>query len=252
MRVIICIILLFVHSCANIQQTDNTERDKVLASAEINYASKNWNDRSKALLSLHGISHHKALELIEKGFFDIHSRVRIDAISVFPLNESNVHILSPLSLNDPDANVRWSALKKISDIKSKKALDVYLSALSDKDWLVRETAIKGFVSILDQQIFSDNIKTIISLLTDPQESNRIIIASALIFEDKRIYESLSKPLFTDSILYRPNYCIALLKALQYYKLDEKTRSKISSFITHPNQEIRILALQCVQLSDKRK
>lgn len=97
-----------------------------------------------------------------------------------------------------------------------------------------------------------SIQYVIDALSDVNVSVRIAALSHVRVKDEQIFFILRAQLADESLYYRPELLKKILKVLIGYKLDINMRKRVMTLITHPNTEVRTLAYECINASDKMK
>jgi hypothetical protein len=250
MRILIGIIIpLFITSCASL--TNNEQNNQPIDSFVELYKSSSWSDRLKAVESADSIRNSKTEKFLISAGSDSHERVRLAALE-FLKNYNTAETRSfirNIITSDNNKNIRWMATQSLVFISNTSDNDLFIKLCTDKDWLIREQAALGFFKTSTPEILEKNLQTITDLINDPSGNVRLIAINNIMYKNKVIRAELSKQLQTDSMIYRPEYLCAILKALTGYKLDEKTRTAAAQFLTHPNETVRIFAYTCIQSSD---
>lgn len=253
MRILsLLLVTLFITGCASLG--NGNQGSSTLDAAIELYKSKSWTDRLKAVESLDSAAGSKAEKFLISAGSDSHERVRLAALDLlkkYNTDESR-NFIRTIITSENNKNIRWMSVRSLVHINNPSDNDLFLKLCTDKDWLIREQAVIGFLQTSSPENFSENTVTIKDLLKDPSENVRIITIRNIMYKNKEIYAELSKQIQTDSVVYRPEYLCTLLKAINGYKLDDKTRAAAAKFITHPNESVRILAYICVQSSDSIK
>lgn len=250
-RKIFLVISIFIISCGKQSIVDNNTIKSIITEAEKKYESPYWTDRLRAVQSAGETKAKEAEPLMNKALADYHKKVRIAAIEALSHIEtvSALQSIEQLVDKEKDVNVKWAIVKSLAARKSISSFPVFIKALSDTEWLIRESAVIGLCSIDDSEIRNKSIPYIVNSLADPNESVRIAVIKNLQVQDKRIYYLLSGMIADKNLSRRPDYLISVLNALSMYKLDEATRRIIILYFTHPSANVRIAALNCVKKSD---
>jgi HEAT repeat protein len=241
-------------ACTSAFINDKKADDALIDRANSLMQSSRWIDRISAVEMLSGQTNSRSESIIIYASEDQHTRVRIEsatALSFFS-TKSSLDALHKMALEDNDSNVRLASLKSLLVRHDSASAYVFIKAFSEKDWLLRETAVLGSCRIEDLSIQMKCLQNIIEMLDDPSENVRSAILNNYAIQDIRIYQFIKKSLSNESIIYRPSYLKALLHSLQKYKMDPQTRLRVASFMTHTNPDIRIMALHCINSSDSKE
>jgi hypothetical protein len=249
----VCTVCLI--SCSGALIIDNTaakEEARVRKSEEL-YKSGIWTVREKAVEEAEGCRSKRAEKFLTAAVSDSHERVRISALKVLSgiHTDSAFYTILERARIESETNVRWESLRALAVFRRAEAFPVFMSAFNDRDWLIRETAVSGLLDIRDKKIAKSAVDTAVAALSDPSENVRIAALSHLTATDFRIYQFLSRQVGGGAYYRRTEYLKVMLRALSLYKLDKEMRVSILGYITHPNAEIRVLALQVIRSSDER-
>jgi HEAT repeat protein len=247
------VIVLF-SSCSTALINDQKTNDALIDRAAALMQSSRWTDRISAIELLSEQRNPRSETILAAAADDQHTRVRIEAAAALSnySSQTSLIILHRMALDDSDSNVRLSSLKSLLVRHNAESASVFIQLFTDKEWLLRETAVLGFCGIVDHTVQMKYVNMIIDMLDDPSENVRIAILNNYRVHDTRIYQFIKKSLSNDSIIYRPSLLKALLHALLDYKMDPQTRLRVASFMTHANPDIRVMALHCINSSDSKE
>lgn len=240
----IWLLSVLIWSCNSIKPI--TGYDSVLLYYENGYKSDNWKTRLEAVRAVAAIKGERAENLIIKALDDPHNAVKIEALLILskrPIKRARVHIRE-LALNSQNDNVRWNALRTLSRYRDPRDVSVFIYNFADEDWLIREASIIGLLSIDDYSTKYIHMDVIIKALDDPSISVKFAVLSHLNIQHGTIYAKLIQMLYGEN--NPPSLLVAILKALQAYKIEEKDRDKIIELLTHSNSSVRIAALQTLK------
>jgi len=239
--------------CAAPQVAKSETDSRAIEEAESLYKSSLWTDRVRAIDMAADVRSLRAEELIISAVDDEYSRVRIESLdSLTKFKTQNAFdAVKQSAERETDKSVKWTALKSLATYRNSLAAQTFIKALSNDDWLIREEAIRGLLAIHDPETEELSVESILRSLSDPSENVRIAALSNLRVENPRIYSVLKIQISDAKNRSHFTYLEALLTALANYKLDESVRKIILTLITHPDTEIRILALRCVKSSDEK-
>jgi HEAT repeat protein len=213
----------------------------------IQFQNDSWQERMAALRILSTYRSLEATYLLIKATEDRHPEVQIEALkgltrNLPPKALERVRHMAEFEEND---NVRWYALNTLAQYRDASAALIFAQGLKHRDWLVREGSIKGLLRIDDAAIRYVSVPYIVEALNDRSDSVKIATLQNLPFRDDRIYDAITD-LLDESIFYKNTLLKAVLAALRGYRLDGETRKKIINYLTHPNQEIRLMAYQILK------
>lgn len=218
-----------------------------------NYNSDNWEIRFKSIRSVSKYSDSiyakNSMLLVIKALDDSHSTVRIEALKILrkikaPAAEEKIRTIALTDMNSNARYFAFSALGEYSNIKNETA---FIRGLESRDWLVREAALTGLMRINDPEIQIKYIDIILNAMKDKNVSIKLACLSNLTIKDPLIYSELSKIVNNKkSSLYLLK---AALKQIKGYKIDDKTKTRVISLLTHRDKEIRILSLQALKLEE---
>jgi len=241
-------------SCAGVSvgKGDAAREREALRNSELLFQSRNWTDRLRAVETLTG----KGADIVH--FFsdaarDPHERVRIGAIRGLSSIHDSVSFRRILEIaqNEKEPNARWEAYRCLSLFRRLEAAPVFMSAANDPDWLMRETALAGLLDIDDEKTKMESLSLAVDSLSDPNENVRAAVLLHLTLTDLRVYAYISKQLSGGAYYRKPGYLKILLTALAKYKLDKDMRNAVLEYFTHPDPQVRVLALQVIKNSDAR-
>ncbi len=239
---------MVIVSCTSIQPI--TGYDSILAYYENGYRSDNWKTRLEAVQAVATIKGQRAENLIIQALYDTHDAIKIEALQILfkrPIKRARAPIRE-LALNSKSDNVRWNALRTLSRYRDPRDASIFIYNFADEDWLIREAAIIGLLSIDDYSTKYIHMDVIINALDDPSISVKFAALSHLNIQHHTIYTKLIQMLHIEN--NPPSLLIAILKALQAYKIEEKDKDKIVELLTHSNSTVRITALQTLKGAKK--
>jgi HEAT repeat protein len=245
-----CIVL----SCTQSSLREQELALKAVSDAEMRYESPNWTERVAAIQEVSRYQNPRCETFLLNATKDPHTRVRIEAIGALSayLSPNTFETIRNIVETEKDNIVKYTALNALSKFQNPRSAPVFIAALKSDDWMIRETAIIGLLDIPDPAVETLSVQYIINALSDPNESVRLATLSHLRIKDEKIYFILRAQLTGDSLYYRPEYLKVILSAIHGYQYDDAMRRIIMKYITHPNTEIRILALRCIKTSDNLK
>lgn len=239
---------VFIGSCTSIQPI--TGYDTVLLYYENGYKSDNWKTRLEAVKAVATIKGERAENLIIQALNDPHNAVKIEALQILskrPIKRARVYIRA-LAVGSHNDNVRWSALRTLSRYRDPRDASIFIYNFTDEDWLIREASIIGLLSIDDYSTKYIHMGVIIKALDDPSMSVKFATLSHLNIQHHSVYTKLMQMLYGEN--NPPSLLVAILKALQMYKIEEEDRDKIIELLTHNNSSVRITALQTLKAKKK--
>jgi HEAT repeat protein len=237
--------------CSTRKVKDEDLADKMILAAEALYQSPVWTNRVSAIQNAALWPSPRSEELILTALNDPHIRVRIEAMKSLPVFRSTrvYETIRQIAENEKDDNMLFVTLSSLGQFQNPKSAQIFIKCLSNDEWIIRESSIIGLLDIPDPGVEKLSVQYIINSLSDSNDNVRIAALTHLRIKDERLYFILKEIIRDASVYYKPVYCTALLKALNGYEYDVVTRSNIIRYITHPNQEIRVLALRGIQMSD---
>jgi hypothetical protein len=247
------VFFLFI-SCSSTSINDQKADDALINRANSLMQSSRWTDRVNAIQLLSGQINPRSELILINAAEDQHTRVRIEASAAlsFFSTKTSLTVLHKMALDDSDSNVRLTSLKGLLLRHDAESAPVFIKAFTETDWLLRVTAVLGFCKINDHSVQMKYLQNISDMLDDPSENVRSAILNNYSIQDIRIYQFIKKSISNKAVIYRPSYLKALLFSLQNYKMDSQTRLRVSSFMTHANPDIRIMALHCINSSDSKE
>jgi len=252
-RILIIILLeiLIVLKCSNTNRfSEDAEIQKNITAAVNNYNSDDWETRLKSIKNVteytDTIYAKNTMLLVFKALDDSHSAVRIEALKILkkmkaPAAEEKI---GQLALTDENANARFFAFSALEEYQNIKNEDIFIRGFNDRDWLVKEAALKGLMRINDPEIQIKYIDIILNAMKDKNVSIKLACISNITIKDPLIYIELA------SIINNKESSLYILKAalskIKGYKIDDKTKKRIIALLTHRDKEIRILSLQALK------
>jgi hypothetical protein len=247
-------VIFILSACSTASINDQKTDDALFSKSAALMQSSKWTDRVSAVEILSGQINSRSESVIITASEDQHTRVRIEAATAlsFFSSKTTLNVLHKMALDDTDTDVRLISLKGLLVRHEADSAAVFIKAFAEKDWLLRETAVLGFCKIDDRSVQVKYVRNIADMIDDPSENVRSAILLHYSVQDIQIYQFIKKSILNESIIYRPSYLKALLFALQKYKMDAQTRLRVSSFMTHANPDIRVMALHCINSSDSRE
>lgn len=240
---------------------NESQADALFGIPENLYASDDWTVRIDGISyvkSLHqmyqgdAVVRRRSKAFLLKAAQDEHSKIAIEAAKALApyLADEDVSLcLQTLSLPGSDPNVRWAALTVLAARGDPQNADLFVSAFTDKDILIREAAVKGMLAISDEAVLHSLVPNIASALEDKAVGVQTAALDNLRFTDERLYPVLAK-FFTRRISV--SVLGSALGAINGYRLDTATREKIILLLTHSNSNIRLSALRALKSDEKLK
>ena len=251
-----CILIasVCVLSCAGVSVGGAAGEKETLRKSEALYQSRAWTDRIRAIETLAGSSGIETQRFLSRAASDPHERVRIEAVRSLSgiHNDRTFHTILNIAQTEKEPNARWEACRGLASFKRAEAAPFFASIVNDPDWLIRETAVEGLLDIGDEKVRKQSLAVAVEALSDPNENVRVAGLSHLVLTDRRVYAFISKQLSGGTYYRRSGYLKVLLTALAKYKLDKEMRSSVLEYMTHPDPQVRVLALQAVKSSDDRQ
>jgi HEAT repeat protein len=250
--IILKVVLLF--SCSSTSRLSDDEIIQNNIKRDVNnYNSPNWETRLRSIKSVSKYSESiyakNSTLLVIKALDDSHSAVRIEALKILrkikaPAAEEKIRTIA---LGDINSNARYYAFSALGEYRNIKNESFFLKGLENRDWLIREAALIGLMGINDPEIQIRYIDIILNAMKDKNVSIKLACISNLAIKDPLIYSELSK------IINNKNSSLYLLKAalkqIKGYKIDDKTKNRVISLLTHRDKKIRILSLQVLKMEE---
>jgi len=221
-----------------------------ITSAINDYSSDDWEVRLKAIKSIekygNSIYAKNIIILMLLAAEDCHPIVQLEAIENLKIikPDAAVDTLQHIALNDNNHNVRYAALTALSAYNSHGNIEIFIENLSNHDWLIREAAYLGLLSITPLEDQRDYITKIVKGINDDSLSIRIAVLSNVKIQDPRIYSEIIKIIKDRKSKF--SLLKASLVAIKGYMLDSETRERLMKLLTHRNKDIRILSLQALK------
>ena len=240
--------------CASISigEKEHAEKDKKVREAAELYKSTVWTDRVNAVSDAGIYDTEEAENLLITALSDSHLRVRIEALKRMPAFRDEKAFSSVLAVarDDGDGNIRWTALKVLAVYSRAESAQIFTAAIKDPDWIIREAAYAGYLDIRDERIEKESAEIVLTGITDPNENVRLAVLRHARISDPGIYSELARQIADEKYYQKPTYLKALLSALSNYSFDRETRKAVLVYITHPNADVRVLALRAIRHSDE--
>jgi HEAT repeat protein len=265
----LCIVFL-MPSCSKAVRTRNEAISASLKSAIKQYESPVWTERHKAVKDVNSViisaGHNTfftdkdskpyaqiAQDFLLEASFDVQPAVRIEAIiglSAASSSEASERLRKMVD-DDIDPGARWSALKALAYRAAPESAEVFAKAYLAEDWLMREAAIAGLLSIEQVDVKKKYLAVIERAVVDKNISVRTAALSRLNFTDPRLNSLIVQNVTGRHLNNR--HTKAALSALNGYRLDDSLRKKIiSDYLTHEDPEIRLLALKVLKTEKNLK
>ncbi len=246
-------VTLLINCSSTARFSDDAEIQNSIKTAVNNYNSDNWEIRLKSIKSVSKYSDSiyakNSILLVIKALDDSHSTIRIEALKILrkikaPVAEEKIRTIA---LTDMNSNARYYAFSALGEYRNISNETAFLKGLESRDWLVRESALAGLMKINDPEIQIKYIDIILNAMKDKNISIKLACISNLTIKDPLIYSELSKIINNKkSSLYLVK---AALKQIKGYKIDDKTKSRVISLLTHRDKEVRILSLQALKMEE---
>ncbi len=240
----------FFKCSSNNQFTEDGEIQKDITNSVNNYNSENWEIRLKSIKNISKYSQtvyaKNSLLLLIKALEDTHSEVRIESLKILkkmkaPAAEEKI---GNIAVSDENSNVRFHAFSALQEYGSLKNEVLFLKGIDDKDWLVKEAALCGLMSINDTEIQIRHLDIVLQAIRDTNVSVKLAAISYINIKDPLIYEELTK------IINNKESGLSILKAalekVKGYKLDKTTKKRIIELLTHRDRKVRLLSLQVLK------
>ncbi len=251
---IIIINILLLISCSSTDRFKNdVEIQDNIKTAVNNYNSDNWEIRLRSIKNISKYSDSiyakNSILLVIKALDDSHSTVRIEALKILrPIKAPAAkEKIRSIALTDINSNVQYYAYSALGEYRNISNEVTFIKGLESRDWLVKEAALKGLMEINDPEIQIKYIDIILNAIKDKNVSIKLACISNLTIKDPLIYSELSK------IINNKKSSLYLLKAaleqIKGYKIDDKTKNRLITLLTHRDKEIRILSLQALKLEE---
>lgn len=243
--------ILFFISCISSNRFSNDAKiEKNITNAVNNYNSDNWEKRLESIKSIskytNSIYAKNTMLLVIRALDDSHSAVRIEALKILKIMKvpAAEEKIGTIALTDNNYNARSFAFSALSEFRNINNENIFLKGLENKDWLVRESSLIGLMKINDPEIQIKHIDIILKSIKDKNVSIKLACISNLVIKDPLIYAELSKIINNKkSDLYILKTALNKIKG---YKIDDKTKDRIITLLTHRDKEIRILSLKALQ------
>lgn len=244
------IIPLLLFRCSTSKFTEDAFIQQDITGAVNNYNSESWETR---LASLQRVSKYSntvyaknTLLLVMLALDDTHSEVRIEALKILKSMKAQAAMekIGKIALEDGNTNVRYYAFSALEEYGDRQNEDIFINGFDDRDWLVREAALKGLMNIDDPDIQKKYLDVILNAINDENISIKITAISNIKVKDPAIYEELAD--IINNRESRLSILKAALEKIKGYKLDSSTRKRIIELLTHRNKNIRILSLQVLK------
>ncbi|MBN2077498.1 MAG: HEAT repeat domain-containing protein [Spirochaetes bacterium] len=247
----VAIIIISAHlagGCSLFQKSDLVRTQKQRNAAN-KYAAGNWMERVDAVKEIVRYIGPDKNDLIFGTLMvasgDPYQQVRMEAVKGLAIvkNQECLSMLRRIASSDPADNVRWLALRELRGLGDPAAADIFIRALDSEDWLIREEAARGITSLDKEIIRSRMIPHILKAINDPDVNVVLAVLNTITVRDPRLYRAIADRLTAGS-----DYSLleASLKAINGYRLDEKTKEKVIDLLVYNNSRIRVLALRVLK------
>lgn len=248
-------IIISLISCSSGTGTiDNAAAREAITRSVKLYSSSNWEVRRTAInrvVAYSGTSYSRnVILLLLKATDDPYPLIRVEAVNALArIKTESAHIrIREMALYDREAVVRWTAFKALEVYASVDDESAFITGYGEKDWLIRESAIRGLLKIEDDSVQARNINLIISAMKDSSIAVRIETFRNVRVRDAGLYREIS------ALINNKKTGISLLKAVLTavtgYRIDENTRKRIVKLLTHENRNVRILALRALKKDEE--
>lgn len=216
------------------------------------YQSQDWEARRKTVAELSSYKSPDAENLLIAAANDTHPLVRIEALGGLRriAGLKGKRAIRYIAEFESNPNVRWHALKALSEFKDPDDAPIFGKGLASQDWLVREESIKGLLRIEDSAIRQLSIPYILQALGDASVNVRLAALENMKIRDERLYAVLSRMLTTE-MTGQYTMLKGVLRAIDGYSLDDPVRKKLTSLLMHPNRDVRVLAFRVLK-SDRAR
>lgn len=216
---------------------------------ENQYNSSSWIERQKCVREASTYKNERAHAFLLIAVHDENPSVRVDAMrgtqKYFHL-QTSPEIFADAAENDKSEKVRYEALSILTKYGLPQYFPLYVTAFNNSDWLFREIAITGIISINDEEIEKQSIVYIVKAVRDPSQNVKIAALYGTKIKNPLIYEEIRSLFYEKDYEKKVTILIASLHALQGYDLDIRLRERVKQLIVHENTEVRILALRVLK------
>jgi len=178
---------------------------------------------------------------------DVHGAVRIETLKAFSLirPEKAYPRISEMALNDASGNVQWYALKALALYQNENSAQVFTDKLKSEDWVLREASIIGILMLNIEYQKSNLLPVICNAIEDPNESVSGTALSLVTIREPEIYQSITR-VFRKKENFSTKMLTALMRALNGFVLEADIKKRVISCLTHPDKNVRILALRVLK------
>jgi len=242
--------LVLFNGCGGGRLSGGAKIQNDITVAVNDYNSDNWEIRFNAIKKVSRYSNtvyaKNSFLLVFKALDDSHSEIRIEALKILksmkaPAAEKKI---TSLALLDENANVRFFAYSALGEYGNLQNEEIFIKGLQERDWLVKEAALKGLMTIKDPEIQIKNLDAILNAVKGKNISIRLTAISNLNIRHPLIYDELAEIINNkESNLY---VLKAALQKIKEYKLDARTKKRIIELLTSRDKNVRLLSLQVLK------
>jgi len=250
------LIFFFILGCSTTSYREKKlKKQRKIYKIYTNYLSDDWEIRVNSIKQIKGYLNTSSRDililLLIRALEDNHDAVKIESLKILAVikPKSSLNKIKELSISGSE-NVRWFSLKTLTNFKTSEAFNSFAKNIHSNDWLIREQAIIGLLSIKNIEKNKDSIPYIILCLKDKNKSVKMATLEYLKIKNKRIYYQINKILLQSKKKKNINLLIKSLSALDGYILKRETKKNIISLLNHSNYKVRILALKILKTNER--
>ncbi len=240
--ILLIFILLLFGGCS--RELITIEERNAVEALCLSYNSKNWETRRETIRHICSYDITPVGEILIAALNDTHPGVRIEAlkcIGEMKLSKAK-RTVRHIAEFENDNNIKLYAIQSLAKYRDPFSAPVFAKGLQSDDWLIREESIKGILMINDLLIQQTSVPYVLQALVDERINVRLAALENVKIKHEKIYSELSLIINDPENSKKIILLKAALKAINGYLLDMDTRARIVDLLTHPDKDMRILAL----------
>jgi HEAT repeat protein len=260
--VFLCFTAAFAASCGkNLISEQQTRDSESFRKIRMLYESGDWAIRQRGISETGRLIRERGYSALPDNVIrdfllrateDAHPMIKIDAIETLKGLSADSSVsgrLMELSLKEADPNVRWTAIRILAESPPDQALPVFVDNFESDDWIIREASITGILRINNESLRDQVTPLVVRALQDRASGVRIAALNNLSFRDESFYRLIRRH-FHEKPRPQVRILCAALKAIRGYDIDKDTREKIIALLSHPDKNVRLLALRTLKKQKK--
>lgn len=248
---LLSVLMISLSACSRNISDDEKIRDYLtnISSAEKEYESAFWVNRRSAVEKASHYPYTRSERFLHKAVLsDSSIKVRIAAVKALSAfnTSSTIIVLSDAADFRNNFMLRLEALNVLASFRSPAATDTFSYSMDDANWLIRESAIKGLISIDHSKISRIQNYYFRKAVEDDSPEVRVSALKNAEFKDMECYEAAKIQFMGRNGSESLRLLEAYLVFFQEYPLDKGVEEEIKKLLLHDNSEIRIAALRTLK------